>query len=89
MKYPRRVQVLFTEKQYKTLEELVARQKKKLGTLIRETVEETYLKEEEKRKMKDAADSLLKLSAESPAPPPESWEKWEKEYSRLKSGHTK
>ena len=62
MKYPRRVQVLFTEKQYKTLEELAAKQNKKLGTLIRETVEETYLKEEEKRKVKDAVESLLKLS---------------------------
>ena len=89
MKYPQRVQVLFTEKQYKTLEEIAARQNKKLGTLIREAVEETYLKEEEKRKVKDAIDSLLKLSEESTAPPPESWGKWEKEYSKLKSGHTK
>jgi len=89
MKYPQRVQVLFTEKQYKTLEEIAARQNKKLGSLIREVVEETYLKEEEKRKVKDAVESLLKLSEESPAPAPESWEKWEKEYSKLKSGHSK
>ena len=89
MKYPQRVQVLFTEKQYKTLEEIAARQNKKLGTLLREVVEETYLKEEEKRKVKDAVDSLLKLSIESPATPPESWEQWEKEYSKLKSEHSK
>ena len=89
MKYPQRVQVLFTEKQYKTLEEIAVRQNKKLGTLIREVVEETYLKEEEKRKVKDAIESLLKLSMESPVTPPESWEKWEKEYSKLKSGHSK
>ena len=89
MKYPQRVQVLFTEKQYKTLEEIAARQNKKLGTLIREVVEETYLKEEEKKKVKDAVESLLKLSEESPTPAPESWGKWEKEYSKLKSGHSK
>ncbi len=89
MKYPQRVQVLFTEKQYKTLEVIAARENKKLGTLIREVVEETYLKEEEKRKVKDAIDSLLKLSKESPATPPESWEEWEKEYSKQKSRHTK
>ena len=89
MKYTHRVQVLFTEKQYKTLEELAAASHKKLGTLIRETVEEIYLKEEKKRKVKDAVDSLLKLASHSPVPPPESWEKWEKEYSKLKSGHSK
>lgn len=89
MKYTQRVQVLFTEKQYKTLEELAAKQDKKLGTFIREAVEEAYLKEAKKKRMKDAVDTLLKLSGESPAPPPESWEKWEKEYSKLKSGHTK
>ena len=89
MKYTQRVQVLFTEKQYKTLEELAAKQDKKLGTFIREAVEEAYLKEEKIKRMKDAVDSLLKLAGESPAPPPESWEKWEKEYSKLKSGHTK
>ncbi len=89
MKYPQRVQVLFTEEQFKTLEEIAARRKKKLGTLIREVVEETYLMEEEKRKVKDAVDSLLKLAEESPAPAPASWENWEKEYSKLKSGHSK
>ena len=89
MKYTQRAQVLFTEKQYKTLEELAANSHKKLGTLIREAVEEIYLKEEKKRKIKDAVDSLLKLAGKSPAPPPESWEKWEKEYSKLKAGHTK
>lgn len=89
MKYTQRIQVLFTEKQYKTLEELAAKQNKKLGTLIREAVEEIYLKEEKKKRMKNAVDSLLKLADESPAPPPESWEKWEKEYSKQKSGHTK
>lgn len=89
MKYTQRVQVLFTEKQYKTLEELAATSHKKLGTLIREAVEEIYLKEEKKRKVKDAVDSLLKLADESPAPPPDSWEKWEKEYSKLKSGQIK
>ena len=86
MKYTQRIQVLFTEKQYQTLEELAAKQHKKIGTLIRETIEETYLKEEKIKRMKDAVDSLLKLAEETKVPPPEDWHKWEKEYSKLKSG---
>ncbi|MDD5435156.1 MAG: hypothetical protein PH343_06980 [Nitrospira sp.] len=89
MKYTQRVQVLFTEKQYKTLEELASKKHKKIGTLIRETLEETYLKEEKIKRMKDAVDSLLKLSGESDAIPPRDWQKWEKEYAKLKSGSKK
>lgn len=89
MKYTQRVQVLFTELQYKTLEELAAKQNKKLGTLIRETVEETYLREAKKKRVKDAVDSLLKLAGKSPVQPPASWEEWEEEYSKHKSGHKK
>lgn len=89
MKYTQRIQVLFTEKQYKDLEELAAKQNKKLGALIREAVEETYLKEEKRKRIKDAVDSMLKLAGKSPVSPPESWEEWEEEYSKLKSGHTK
>ena len=89
MKYTQRVQVLFTEKQYKTLAELAARRHKKLGTLIRETVEETYLKEERIKRTKDAIDSILKLAEEAHVSPPEDWEKWEEEYTGLKSGHKK
>ena len=89
MKFTQRIQVLFTEKQYKTLEELAEKRHKKLGTLIREAVEETYLKEEKIKRMKDAVDSLLKLGKETPTPPPKDWESWEKEYSRLKSGNKK
>lgn len=89
MKFTQRIQVLFTEKQYKILEELAAKRHKKLGTLIREAVEETYLKEEKIKRMKDAVDSLLKLGKESPTPPPADWESWEKEYAKLKSGNKK
>lgn len=89
MKYTQRAQVLFTEEQYKTLEELAEKRHKKLGTLIREAVEETYLKEEQIKRRKGAIDSLLKLATESPTPAPEDWGKWEKEYSKIKAGHKK
>lgn len=89
MKYTHRTQVLFTEKQYKTLEEIAAKRRKKLGALIRETVEETYLKEEKIKRMKDAIDSLLKLAKETTAPCPEDWKEWEKEYAKIKSGRKK
>ncbi len=87
MKYPQHIQVLFTEKQYKTLEELAAKKHKKLGTLIREVVEEKYLKEEKVKRVKDAVDELLKLAGSASVSPPEDWHTWEEEYSRLKSGH--
>ena len=86
MKYTHRIQVLFTEKQYETLEEIAVKSQKKLGTLIREAVEETYLKQEKAKRRKDAVDTLLQISKEKPAPPPKDWETWEKEYGRLKSG---
>ncbi|OGW15874.1 MAG: hypothetical protein A2035_06470 [Nitrospirae bacterium GWA2_42_11] len=89
MKYTQRVQVLFTEKQYKTLEELAAKEHKKLGAIVREAVEEKYLTEEKIRRMKDAVDSLLKLAEESSTPPPINWGTWEEEYTRLKTGRKK
>lgn len=89
MKYTHRTQVLFTEKQYKTLEALAAEQHKKLGTLIREVVEETYLKEEKIKRMKDAVDSLLNIAKKTDAPPPGDWKSWEKEYTEIKAGRKK
>ena len=88
MKYTHRTQVLFTEKQYKTLESLAAKQHKKLGTLIREVVEATYLKEEKIKRMKDAVDSLLNIAKETDTPPMD-WKSWEKEYAEIKAGRKK
>lgn len=89
MKYSRRTQVLFTDKQYKTLETIAEKQRKKLSTLIREAVVDIYLKEEKKKRMEDAIDSLLNLAKKPSSPPPGDWESWEKEYAKIKAGHKK
>ena len=47
-KYLKKVQVLLTEKQLKDLEEIASERHKKLGTLVREAIEEYYLKAKKK-----------------------------------------
>ncbi len=81
MTYTRKAQVLLTEEEYKTLEEVSARTKKKLGTLIREAVEKVYVEEKRKTQTATAVDRLLSLSA---VPAPDDYQEWEKEYSRKK-----
>ena len=39
-KYSKKIQVLLTEQQLRELEEIAARNHKKLGTLVREAIEE-------------------------------------------------
>lgn len=58
-KYVKKVQVLLTEKQYKDLEEIASRQKKKLGTLVREAIEEYHLKKKKEREISEAVNRLL------------------------------
>jgi len=55
-KYLKKVQVLLTEKQYKDLEEIASRHQKKLGTLVREAIEEYHLKKKKEREIAEAAD---------------------------------
>jgi len=43
-KYLKKVQVLLTDQQFKDLEEIASEHHKKLGTLVREAIEECYLK---------------------------------------------
>lgn len=89
MKYSHRTQVLFTDKQYKALETIAEKQRKKLSTLIREAVVDIYLKEEKKKRMEDAIDSLLNLAQKQSATTPVDWELWEKEYAKIKAGRKK
>lgn len=80
-KYLKKIQVLVTEKQYKDLEEIASRQKKKLGTLVREAIEEYHLKKKKEREVAEAVDRLLSLPE---VPAPEDYQKWEEEYLKNK-----
>lgn len=81
MTYTKKAQVLLTEEEYRTLEEVSARTNKKLGTLIREAVEKVYVEEKRKAQVAEAVDRLLSLPA---VPAPDDYGEWEKEYSRQK-----
>jgi hypothetical protein len=76
-KYLKKVQVLLTEKQLKDLEEIASERHKKLGTLVREAIEEYYLNTKKKREIAEAVDRLLSLPE---LPAPEDYQKWEAEY---------
>jgi hypothetical protein len=84
LKYSKKIQVLLTERQYKDLEELSIKRKKKLGYLVREAVEEYHLKEKKKQEIAAAADRLLSLPE---VPVPDSWEDFEKELARQHGFH--
>jgi hypothetical protein len=80
-KYLKKVQVLLTEKQLKDLEEIASERHKKLGTLVREAIEEYYLNTKKKREIAEAVDRLLSLPE---LPAPEDYQKWEADYLKGK-----
>ena len=76
-KFSKKIQVLLTEIQYKALEEISSKRKKKLGFLVREAIEEYHLKKKKKEEIAEAVDRLLSLPE---VPVPEDYQKWEAEY---------
>lgn len=83
-KYSQKIQVLLTEQQYKALEEIASQQKKRLGTLVREAIEEYHLKKKRKKEVAEAVDRLLSLP---PVPVPDTWEEFEKGLARVHGFH--
>lgn len=83
--YTKRAQVLLTERQYRDLQEIAKKSRKRIGTLIRDALEATYLKPWKQRRIRAAADRLLSLKE---VPAPDDYQKWEEEYLRSKyPGH--
>jgi hypothetical protein len=76
-KYLKKVQVLLTEQQMKDLEKIASKSHKKLGTLVREAIEEYHLKKKKQQEIAEAVDRLLSLPE---VPAPEDYQKWEAEY---------
>ena len=81
MKYSKKAQVLLTEEEYKTLEDVSLKTRKKMGTLIREAVEKVYIAEKKNELVTKSVDRILSLSE---TPVPEDYNAWEDEYSRSK-----
>jgi hypothetical protein len=80
-KYSKKIQVLVTDSQYKSLEEIAHRRKKKLGSLVREAIEEYHLKAQKKKEISEAVDRLLSLPE---VPVPADYQDWEEEYQARK-----
>ena len=87
-RYTKKVQVSLTEEQYQYLLEMAEKEHKKIGALIREVVERTYLADHQRERTRRAAIELLELAEKAGVEAPKDYHEWEKEYARLKwSGH--
>ena len=80
-KYQRKIQVLLTEEQFRALGEIAAQQEKKIGTLVREAIEEYHLKKAKQHRIAKAVDKLLSLPEVTV---PENYQEWEAEYLKNK-----
>jgi hypothetical protein len=80
-KYTRKVQVLFTEEQYRDLLEIAEQAHKPLGTLLREAAEQVYLQKKRAHDKKQAVKELLSLKETKV---PEDYEVWERQYMEAK-----
>ncbi len=80
-KYQRKIQVLLTDEQFLDLDRIAKERHKKVGTLVREAIEEYHLRQAKQRRIADAVDRLLALPE---APAPENYQEWETEYMKGK-----
>ena len=86
--YTKKVQVLLTEEQYRDLAGIAAKERKRIGAVVREALEQTCLAAHQRERIRRAATELLDLAKTADAVPPEDYHEWEEEYSRLKwAGH--
>jgi len=80
-KYQRKIQVLVTEEQFRDLGRIAEEQHKKLGTLVREAIQEYHLKQAKQRRIAKAVDKLLSLPD---IQAPKDYQEWEKKYLKGK-----
>ncbi|MBN1626967.1 MAG: hypothetical protein JW944_10630 [Deltaproteobacteria bacterium] len=83
-RYNKKIQVLLTDDQFRDLVDIAEQNKKKLGVLVREAVEEYHLKEVNRLRISNAVDRLLALPE---VQAPEDWEKYEKELAEAHGTH--
>jgi len=87
-RYTRKVEVRLTEEQYRELAGIAAKERKRIGAVVREALEQTYLADSQKARIRRAATALLAMAKTADTVPPEDYHEWEEEYSRLKwAGH--
>lgn len=77
--FSKKAQVLLTDEQFTLLERVARRQKKKLGSVLREAFEQLYVRQHRAEQVREACARLLELKA-----PTTSWTAFEKEYAERK-----
>ncbi|RLD04167.1 MAG: hypothetical protein DRI56_11575 [Chloroflexota bacterium] len=80
--YTKRVQAVLTEKQHQTLLDLSTKSQKPLSVLIREAIEQVYLKPVSLKRRQVALEELLALDA-----PVADWEQMEAEIIQGDTTH--
>jgi len=77
----KKVQVTLADEQYQNLAYVAERDGKKLAAVVRESVEKYCLEPEMERRKRKALEDLLQTP---PAPAPEKYSQWKREYGALK-----
>lgn len=84
-RYTRKVEVRLTEEQYRELAGIAAKERKRIGAVVREALEQTCLRKQRAQEKAEVIRSLLSMEATDVS---EDYHEWEEEYSRLKwAGH--
>jgi len=79
-KYRKKIQELLTDDQFRDLAEIASEEGKRLGTLVREAVEEYHLKRKRERQIAQAVERILSGPT---VPVTKTWEEMEEELARL------
>ncbi len=76
-----KVQVTLNEVEYAAVRRRAEAEGLKYAAVVREAIQEYCVKPDRRRRQLEA---LAAIDALPPAPVPESWSEWKREYSRLK-----
>ena len=80
-RYTRKVEVRLTEEQYRELAGIAAKERKRIGVVVREALEQTCLRKQRAQEKAAAIRSLLSMEATDV---PEDYQEWEDQYLREK-----
>ncbi len=77
-----KVQVTLNDVEYAAVRRRAEAEGLKHAAVVREAVQEYCVKPDKRRRQREALEALRSMP---PAPVPESWSEWKREYSRLKT----
>ena len=76
-----KVQVTLNEVEYAAIRRRAEAEGRKHASVVREAIQEYCVKPDRRQRQREALEALRRMP---PAPVPESWSEWKREYSRLK-----